>query len=90
MLLITPEILYNLLTCPVLSHHCAWETHHLLATIRSLYKVLFFSMLRSSNLVPTSHNKVDPLRQFTWGVLRRYPDGTVLTVMLSKTIQFRE
>lgn len=61
-----------------------------MATIRSLYKVLFFSMLRASNLVPTTLKKVDPLRQLTWGAVRRYPNGAVLTVKLSKTIQFRE
>ena len=51
---------------------------------------MFFSMLRTSNLVPQSQSEVDPLRQLTWGMVQRLDDGIVCTVRLSKTIQFRE
>ena len=87
---ITPEILYNLLTYPKLSSADRWECHCLLFTVRVLYVFLFFSMLRSSNLIPVSRTEIDPLCQLTWGMVQRLEDGILCTVRLSKTIQFRE
>ena len=90
MLPITPQILYNLLVYPELPEGSSWESKCLMFTLRVLYVFMFFSMLRTSNLIPPSRSEVDPLRQLTWGMVQRLDDGIVCAVRLSKTIQFQE
>ena len=87
---IMAEILYNLLTYPSLETTTTWGCNNLLLTLRALYVLLYFSMLRSSNLIPPAPGKVETMRQLTWGMVARHEDGVVLTVRLSKTIQFQE
>lgn len=86
---ITIPILSNLLTTKIL--HDSWVSYALLETMKSLTTVLFFSMVRSSTLIPASPGLGDPERQLTWGRLRRLGDtGVICSVILDKTIQSRE
>ena len=88
---ITPAILHNLLHFPTIPPTDPWSVHAFFTTIKSLYIILFLSMLRSSNLIPASPGLVDHRRQLTWGKITKFQDrGVVFTVTLSKTIQFAE
>ena len=85
---ITIPILTNLLTT---SHSNLFGlSRTLLIAMKSLTSVLFFSMLRSSSLIPPYPGALDPVRQLTWGRVQRCTAGAVLTVTLDKTIQFKE
>ena len=86
---ITGEMFYNLLVYPLLTDIVSDETVDLMITIRAFYIVAFFSMLRASNLVPISENKVDPLMQLTWGAVRGFDDGVVITVKNQKRFNTR-
>ena len=70
MLLILPRILLNLLTYPTLPNTMPWTVNVTLVTMRALYAVLFFSMLRSSNQTPPSVGEVNLERQLTWVKIR--------------------
>jgi hypothetical protein len=87
---ITPDILINLLTLPTLPRDTPWDTRALLTTIRSLYVILYFSMLRCGNLLPYTQKETDPERHLTWDRINSYDDGVVFDIILSKTIQFKE
>jgi hypothetical protein len=58
--------------------------------VQILYILAFFSMLRASNLLPASLNVVDPRRQLCFGNIKGFTGGIVLSIVLSKTIQFSE
>ena len=86
---ITPPILMNFLnsTLPPTAS-CTAKT--ILTTFKSLCIVYFFSLLRTSNLIPASPAATDSKRQLTWGKIRRFEGGIVLRMTLEKTIQFEE
>ena len=85
---ITPEILRHLLEFPnVTSNSIPWHLRATIEVIRSFYVVLFFSMVRVSSLVPNSSGGYDPRRQLTWDKVTIFPDGAVLELTLTKTIQ---
>ena len=85
---ITPPLLKHLLEFPdVSSTAIPW---HLMATvevIRCFYAVIFFSMVQVSSLVPNSSGGFEPRRQLTWDKITIFPDGAVLELILTKTIQ---
>ena len=87
---ITPEILKFLLTFPADLTSLSWEQHVIFFTVRTFYKIAYFTMLRASNLLPTSKSKIESRRQMTWGRIRNVPGGLVVDVILSKTQQFGE
>ena len=85
---ITPQLLQHLLSFPPTDHHSSsWHSRTTLGIIRHLYIIMFYSMLRISNLVPNTASEFDPRRQLTWDRVKLFPDGAVLEVVLSKTIQ---
>ena len=83
---ITPEILAALVqtTLPPTS---SWESQATLCAMRSAAIILFFSMLRSSNLFPKTIGSKDELRQLTWRRVTRVEEGAVLSIVVEKTIQ---
>ena len=85
---ITPEILKFLITFPADLTSLSWEQRVLFLTIRSFYKIAYFTMLRASNLLTSSKAKTDPRRQITWGRTRSVPGGAIIDIILSKTQQF--
>ena len=91
---ITPDILKVLLTFPTDIYHpntsLPWEQQVLLATIQVAYCLAFFSMLRGSNLMPYTRGRVDCRRILTLGRVKRFSDGVVCSMIVSKTIQFGE
>ena len=44
-------------------------------------------MLRCGNLIPYTRAEADPMRHLSWGRVERHPDGIILNIILSKTIQ---
>ena len=85
---ITPAILNHLLDFPDTPvGSCTQDMKITMEITRSLYLVLFFSMLRISNLVPNSPGKLDLRRQLTWDKIKVYNDGMVFDLQLTKTIQ---
>ena len=87
---ITAEILYNILVYPLLADIVSNETMELMVTIRAFYTVAYFSMLQCSNLVPTTASKIDMMMVLTWGGIRAFEDGVVITVLKSKMNQHQE
>ena len=91
---VTPEILFNLISWPcdiyTTSSTVSWDQQIILNVVQVLFIVAFFSMLRCSNLVADTFAHVDKERQLTWGRIKRFPGGIVISVVLSKTIQFKE
>ena len=86
---VSPEILTNLL----LSLPPPGATLVQLVSLQTLKDtalILFLTMLRGSNLFPANHAAIDPLRQLTWEKIRRVHDGVVISIILSKTVQYRE
>ena len=86
---VTPTILTGL----VLSRPpeaASWRQSVTLQVFRDCSLLLFFTMLRSSNLFPPHPAAASPVRNLTWDKVRLVPGGVVITVLLSKTEQFRE
>lgn len=86
---VTPPILRNLLLTKPQNPGCALQTA-ITTSFRTLALLLFQSMLRSSNLVPLSRSSIDHHRILTWGSIQRVDYGIVISVRLSKTIQFSQ
>lgn len=59
-------------------------------TLWACYTTAFFSMLRTSNLLPNAVSNFDPTKQLCRGDLSFHPGGILLTIKWSKTIQYRE
>ncbi len=60
------------------------------ASIWAAALVLFFAMLRRSNLLPATASSFDPRKQIRRRDIHWEKDGLVLTIRWSKTIQFGE
>jgi integrase len=91
---ITPDILFNLISWPasILSPPptLPWDQKILFNTCQVFFLISFYTMLRASNLLPTSYNNVEPDRQLTWGRVKHLGAGLVFKITLSKTNQFME
>ena len=61
-----------------------------LQVLKDAALLLFLTMLRGSNVFPPHPAAVDPVRNLTWDKVRRVPDGVIITIVLSKTVQYRE
>ena len=86
---VTPAILANLLnTRP--PPRSSWRQLASLQVLKDTALLLFLTMLRGSNLFPSHPAAADPVRNLTWGKIRRTDDGVIITVTLSKTIQSQE
>lgn len=85
---ITIKMLTNLLNTRIVN--CSENSKTLLEIMKSLCVILFFSMVRSSSLIPPSPGAMDPLRQLVWGRVKRTCSGLSFNVFLEKTIQFKE
>ena len=86
---VTPAILVNLVrTKPPAG--AGWRARTTLQVYKDTAIILFFSMLRGSNIFPDSLATVNKIRQLTWDKIRRVDNGVVITVLLSKTVQFGE
>ena len=85
---ITPGILHHITSFPsVFPESSPWAARATITIIKQLYKVLFFSMARISSFVPDCQGNFDGRRQLTWDRVELYPDGAVLKLPLTKTIQ---
>ena len=87
---ITIPILKGLLAGPVFPHAPSWADQVLVRTLHALYIILFTSMLRCGNLLPSIMDERDPRRHLSWGRVETHQDGMILNIVLSKTIQFSE
>ena len=67
-----------------------WRQLTTLQVLKDTCLLLWFTMLRSSNLFPAFPAAVDPVRQLTWDKIRLAPGGVIISILLSKTEQFRE
>ena len=86
---VSPEILRNLLfSRPPPNSTPAQRVS--LQVLKDTALLLFLTMLRGSNLFPSHPAAVDPVRNLTWNKVRRVGGGVIITVVLSKTVQFRE
>ena len=86
---VTPEILTNLLlSAPPPSPSPAQRIT--LQVLKDAALLLFMTMLRGSNIFPSRPGAVDLARNLTWDKVRRVPDGVIITIPASKTIQFRQ
>ena len=85
---ITIKILTNLLNTRIIT--CSEFSNTILEIMKSLCVILFFSMVRSSSLIPPNPGATDPLRQLVWGRVKRTCSGLSFNVFLEKTIQFKE
>ena len=83
---VSPTILSNLLLSapPPNASHIQRIS---LQVLKDAALLLFLTMLRGSNVFPTSIASADPIRQLTWDKIRRVEDGVVITIILSKTVQ---
>ena len=68
----------------------SWRQVTTLQVLKDTALLLFLTMLRGSNLFPSHPAAADPVRNLTWGKIRRVEDGVIITVTLSKTIQSQE
>lgn len=84
---ITPGILQHLIQFPRIHDDTPKSVAVTLEIIRCLYIVLFYSMVRISSLVPNSTGSFDRKRQLTWDNIKMFPDGAVIELVLTKTIQ---
>ena len=85
---ITPELLHHLLTFLIVNLSVAnWEQTTIFEVVRLACRVLFYSMVRISNLVPNSSTSFNPWQQSTWDRVIVHPGGVVLRMDLTKTIQ---
>ena len=76
---ITPQILLALLQKVPVSH-----------PLHVLYIVLFLSFLRPSSIMPNTPSEFDPKKHLTWGDIDWLPDGVILNIKFSKTLQCLE
>ena len=82
-------MLHNLISTQI--HHESWSIQAFLTTMKSLSVILFFSLLRSSSLIPPYPAALDPKRQLIWKNVRRLGSkGVILPVLLEKNNQFQE
>ena len=88
---VTPPILKNLLTSSVPSHF-ATDVHTTVHVFKQLSLIYYLTMLRSSNLIPQSVNKVDLQMVLCWENIKplrnNISNGIVITVKKSKNNQF--
>ena len=86
---VSPAILTNLLRSRLPPNpspvQCAT-----LQVLKDAALILFLSMLRASNIFPPYPAAACPTRNLTWEKVRRTDNSVILTVVLSKTVQFRE
>ena len=86
---VTPAILRNLL-CSVPPAGASYVQLVTLQVLKDTALLLFLTMLRGSNIFPSHPAAADPVRNLTWEKVRRVEDGVIITVVLSKTNQYRE
>jgi hypothetical protein len=88
---VTSEILINLVNSKP-PPHATWFEKTILQVLRDTAILLFFTMLRGSNLFPPYPAATCKLRQLTWDKVAGIDGGggVVLTLILEKTIRFRE
>ena len=86
---VTAKVLASLInTRP--PRRASWRQLVTLQVMKDTCLILWFTMLRSSNVFPAFPAATDPVRQLTWEKIRLVPGGVVITIILSKTEQFRE
>ena len=86
---VTPKILKHILATKPTDPLCATQ-YQLLTVLKAVALIYFLSMLRSSNLLPTSRKSINLKKILTWGDIGRSREGIVLSVRESKTIQNSE
>ena len=88
---ITPQILIQLIrTAPPTYPYNSWMSLTILKVFKAACILLYFTMLRSSNLMPASPGAACKIRQLTWDKIDKTEDGVVITMVLEKTIQYRQ
>ena len=89
---ISKEILTNLIfhLNSIIYSTASWASRMTALSIKAVYLVLFYSMLRAGNTLPHSAKEFNPLRHLSWGRVSHHAEGVILSVSLSKTIQFQE
>lgn len=89
---VTAAILANLISDlnRRISHTNNLAQKSFLTAAKAMYILLFFSMLRGGNVVPSSYASFDPARHLSWGRIENHPKGIIISIPLSKTIQNSE
>ena len=88
---ITPQILIQLIrTAPPTYPYNSWMSLTILKVFKAACILLYFTMLRSSNLMPASPGAACKIRQLTWDKIDKTEDGVIITMVLEKTIQYRQ
>ena len=85
---VSPSILRNLIFSrpPARATTCQKMT---LQILKDTSLLLFFSLLRSSNVFPPHPAAADKIRNLTWEKVKFIEGGAVLSIVLSKTEQYR-
>jgi hypothetical protein len=88
---VTCEILINLVNSKP-PKNATWGEKTILRVLKDTAILLFFTMLRGSNLFPPYPAAACKLRQLTWDKVAgiKGGSGVVLTLILEKTIRYRE
>ena len=86
---VTPAILTNLLTSRLPDNPTPVQ-RITLQVLKDTALLLFLTMLRGSNLFPPYPGAACKIRNLTWDKVRRTGDSVIITVLLSKTVQFRQ
>ena len=88
---ITPPILVQLLRTPPPTYpYNSWMSLTILKVFKAACILLYFTMLRSSNLMATHPAAACKIRQLTWDKVDKTDDGIIITMVLEKTIQHRQ
>ena len=85
---VTPTILRNLVFSRAPAN-ATWCQRTTLQALKDVSILLFFSLLRSSSLMPPFPAAADKIRNLTWRQVRFIQGGAVLSILLSKTQQYR-
>ena len=85
---VTPTILRNLVFSRAPAN-ASWCQRTTLQVLKDVSLLLFFSLLRSSNLFPAYPAAADKVRNLTWRQVKFIRGGAVLSILLSKTQQYR-
>ena len=86
---VSPGILTNLLLTRLPERPSAIQ-RITLGVLKDAALILYLSMLRGSNLFPPYPGAACRVRNLTWNKVRRTADSVVVTVLLSKTVQFHQ
>ena len=78
---ITPQILIQLIkTTPPNYPYNSWTSLTILRVFKAACVLLYFTMLRSSNLMPANPGAACKIRQLTWEKIDKTDDGVVITM----------